>query len=95
MLRPTLVLNQSLLVEVDCVSEARLHLWYLVTDDFHQHFRELHLQRLGLAEGVETEVQQVPDQLENRNDQRYLNYSWPFFFLYLFTFRCLKKSTKW
>lgn len=55
--------SESLLVEVDCVSEARLHLWYLVTDDLHQHLGELHLQGLGLAKGVEAEVQQVPHQI--------------------------------
>lgn len=58
-------LRESLLVEVDCVSEARLHLWYLVTDDLHQHFGELHFQSLGLTKGVEAEVQQVPHQLDN------------------------------
>lgn len=56
--------KESLLVEVDRVSEARLHLWYLVTDDLHQHFGEFHLQGLGLTKGVETEVQQVPHQLD-------------------------------
>lgn len=57
--------SESLLVEVDCMSEAWLHLWYLVTDDLHQHFGELHLQGLGLTKSVETEVQQVSHQLEN------------------------------
>lgn len=52
-------------MEVDRVSEARLHLWYLVTDDLHQHFGELHLQRLRLAKGVEAEVQQVPHELHD------------------------------
>lgn len=60
-------LQESLLVEVDRVSEARLHLWYLVTDDLHQHFRELHLQRLRLAKGVEAEVQQVPHELHDKH----------------------------
>lgn len=58
-------LQESLLVEVDGVGEAGLHLWYLVTDDLHQHFRELHLQRLRLAKGVEAEVQQVPHELHD------------------------------
>lgn len=58
-------LKESLLVEVDRVSEARLHLWYLVADDLHQHFGELHLQRLRLTEGVEAEVQQVPHELHD------------------------------
>lgn len=61
--------SESLLVEVDCVSEARLHLWYLVTDDLHQHLGELHLQGLGLTKGVEAEVQQVPHQLDNTETQ--------------------------
>lgn len=56
-------------MEVDRVSEARLHLWYLVTDDLHQHFGEVHLQRLGLPKGVETEVQKVPHQLDIRDRQ--------------------------
>lgn len=56
--------NESLLVEVDRVGEARLHLWYLVADDLDQHLGELHLQGLGLAKGVETEVQQIPHQLD-------------------------------
>lgn len=50
-------------MEVDCVSEAWLHLWYLVADDLYQHFGELHLQGLGLTKGVEAEVQQVPHQI--------------------------------
>lgn len=50
------LLSESLLVEVDCVGEAGLHLWYLVTDDLHQHLGELHLQGLGLTKGVEAEV---------------------------------------
>lgn len=54
---PLAVYSESLLVEVECVGEAWLHLWYLVTDDLHQHVRELHLQGLGLTKGVETEVQ--------------------------------------
>lgn len=54
-------------MEVDGVSEARLHFWYLVADDLHQHFRELHLQGLRLAEGVETEVQQASHQLHERH----------------------------
>ncbi len=69
MLLQSQLLSESLLVEVDCVSEARLHLWYLVADDLHQHFGELHLQGLGLAKGVETEVQQVPHQLDNTDTQ--------------------------
>lgn len=52
-------------MEVDRVSEARLHLWYLVTDDLHQHFGELHLQHLRLTEGVEAEFQQVPHELHD------------------------------
>lgn len=59
------LVQESLLVEVDRVSEARLHLWYLVTDDLHQHLGELHLQRLRLAKGVEAEVQQVPHELHD------------------------------
>lgn len=61
--------RESLLVEVDRVSEAWLHLWYLVTDDLHQHFRELHLQGLGLTKSVEAEVQQVPHQLDNTDTE--------------------------
>lgn len=55
---------QSLLVKVKDVREARLHLWYLVADDLHQHLGKLHLQSLRLAEGVEAEVQQVSHQLQ-------------------------------
>ena len=47
---------QSLLVEVEGVCVARLHLWYLVTDYLHQHLWKLHLQSLRLTERVETEV---------------------------------------
>lgn len=60
-------------MEVDGVSEARLHLWYLVADDLHQHFRELHLQGLRLAEGVEAEVQQASHQLHQRHSSIYIH----------------------
>lgn len=68
-------LTRSLLVEVDGVSETRLHLWYLVADDLHQHFGELHLQGLRLAEGVEAEVQQASHQLDERHSQ-HLHSDW-------------------
>lgn len=51
-------------MKVKDVREARLHLWYLVADDLHQHLGKLHLQSLRLAEGVEAEVQQVSHQLQ-------------------------------
>lgn len=47
------------------VCEARLHLWYLITDDLHQHLRKLHLQNVGLPERVEAEIQKTPHQLRD------------------------------
>lgn len=52
-------------MKVKDVCETRLHLWYLVTDDLHQHLGKLHLQSLRLAESVEAKVQQVPHQLQS------------------------------
>lgn len=52
-----------LLVEEERVGEARLHLWDLITDDLHQHLRELHLQSVRLPERVEAEVQKTPHEL--------------------------------
>lgn len=59
--RPT----RSLPVEVEGLGVPRLHLGQLVADDLHQHGRELHLQGLGLTEGVEAEFQQVAHQLQD------------------------------
>ena len=69
----SLLQRESLLVEVDCVSKARLHLEYLVADDLHQHFGELHFQGLGLTKGVETEIQQVPHKLDKTETQSMRN----------------------
>lgn len=55
--------TRSLPVEVEGLGVPRLHLGQLVADDLHQHGRELHLQGLGLTEGVEAEFQQVAHQI--------------------------------
>lgn len=56
----------SLPVEVEGLGVPGFHLWQLVADDLHQHRGELHFQGLGLAEGVEAELQQVTPQLQHR-----------------------------
>lgn len=58
-------------VEVEGLGIPRFHFGQLVTDDFYQHGWKLHFQSLRLSEGVETEFQQITNQLKcNRKGER-------------------------
>lgn len=59
-------MSPSLPVKVKRLGVPGFHLRQLVADDLHQHRGELHLQGLGLSEGIEAKFQQVTHQLQHR-----------------------------